>query len=61
MQHPDLKEMGIASIGHRMTILKAVYEVKMKQNIPLDPDHYIPPCRFSLAMSAASTDHTLQP
>ncbi|KAF1346236.1 hypothetical protein BDV97DRAFT_301677 [Delphinella strobiligena] len=42
MQNQDFKEMGITSIGHRLTLLKAVYEVKVKQNIPLDNEHYVP-------------------
>ncbi|KAH9852144.1 hypothetical protein C2E23DRAFT_886014 [Lenzites betulinus] len=41
---PDgLKDMGIATIGQRLTILKAVYNVKLAQNIPIDPEHYVPP------------------
>ena len=46
LKHDELKEMGITSVGHRLTILKSVYETKVKQDIPLDPDHYIPLCRF---------------
>ncbi|KAJ9193827.1 hypothetical protein DTO166G4_7985 [Paecilomyces variotii] len=42
LKHDELKEMGINSVGHRLTILKSVYEMKIKQDIPLDPDHYIP-------------------
>ncbi|KAG8631494.1 hypothetical protein KVT40_000634 [Elsinoe batatas] len=42
MQHQDLKDMGITSVGHRLTVLKGVYEIKVKQNVPLDADHYIP-------------------
>ncbi|KAL4892250.1 hypothetical protein BDV59DRAFT_55064 [Aspergillus ambiguus] len=42
LKHDELKEMGIASVGHRLTILKSVYETKVKQDIPLDADHYIP-------------------
>ncbi|KAL4797825.1 hypothetical protein BDV19DRAFT_38312 [Aspergillus venezuelensis] len=42
LRHDELKEMGIASVGHRLTILKSVYEIKVKQDIPLDADHYIP-------------------
>ncbi|KAB8239155.1 hypothetical protein BDV23DRAFT_81203 [Aspergillus alliaceus] len=42
LKHDELKEMGIASVGHRLTILKSVYETKVKQDIPLDTDHYIP-------------------
>ena len=46
--------MGIASVGHRLTILKSVYEIKVKQDIPLDTDHYIPLCMFTLAYLKAS-------
>jgi hypothetical protein len=40
--HSDLKEMGINSIGHRLIILKGIYEVKVKQNVPIEADHYLP-------------------
>ncbi|KAF2396870.1 RA-domain-containing protein [Trichodelitschia bisporula] len=49
--HSDLKEIGIQSIGHRLTILKGVYELKVKQNIPIEPEHYIP-------LSAEETQET---
>ncbi|KAJ5690704.1 hypothetical protein N7462_005096 [Penicillium macrosclerotiorum] len=42
LKHEELKEMGINSVGHRLTILKSVYEIKIRQHIPLDVDHYIP-------------------
>lgn len=38
--------MGINSVGHRLTILKSVYEIKIRQHVPLDIDHYIPLCMF---------------
>lgn len=44
MQHHDFKEMGITSVGHRLSLLRGVYDIKIKQNIPLDPDHYVPLC-----------------
>lgn len=44
LRHEELKEMGIVSIGHRLTILKGVYDVKQKQGIPIDSDHWMPPC-----------------
>lgn len=43
LKHDELKEMGIASVGHRLTILKHVYDVKIDQDIPLEPDDYVPP------------------
>ncbi|OCK80502.1 hypothetical protein K432DRAFT_404676 [Lepidopterella palustris CBS 459.81] len=42
LQHAELKEMGMTSVGHRLTILKAVYEIKIKQNVAIEPDHYVP-------------------
>ncbi len=45
--HEDLKELGIVSVGHRLTILKAVYEIKVKQDVPIDSDHYMPLCKFA--------------
>ena len=44
LQHEDLKSMGIASVGHRLTILKSVYDVKKAQDVPIESDHYLPLC-----------------
>lgn len=38
--------MGISSIGHRLTILKSVYDVKVKQNIPVETDQFMPLCEL---------------
>lgn len=43
--HDDLKSMGISSVGHRLTILKSVYDVKKAQDIPIESDHYVPLCK----------------
>ena len=48
LKHDELKEMGVSSVGHRLTILKSVYETKVKQDIPLDPDHYVPLCTYRM-------------
>ncbi len=50
LQHEDLKEMGIPSVGHRLTILKSVYDIKTKQDIPIESDHYVPLCKYSLPL-----------
>jgi hypothetical protein len=44
LHHDDLKSMGITSVGHRLTILKSVYDVKKAQDIPIESDHYMPLC-----------------
>ncbi|EJD43767.1 hypothetical protein AURDEDRAFT_114560 [Auricularia subglabra TFB-10046 SS5] len=38
-----LKEAGIGSVGQRLAILKAIYHVKIAHNVPIEPDHYVPP------------------
>ena len=50
LRHEELKEMAIMSVGHRLTILKGVYDVKIKQNIPIDSDHWIPPCMSFISL-----------
>ena len=44
MDAESLKEVGIATIGQRLAILKAVYLLKLAQQIPIEPDDYVPPC-----------------
>ena len=41
-----LKSLGISSVGQRLCILKRVYLLKLAQDIPIDPEHYVPPCRL---------------
>ncbi|SRR5216683_4839143 len=40
----DLKEIGVATVGQRLAILKAIYIVKLTHDVPIELDHYIPPC-----------------
>ncbi len=50
LQHDDLKQMGIGSVGHRLTILKSVYEVKKAQDVPIERDHYVPLCTYPFCL-----------
>jgi protein STE50 len=52
LKHDELKEMGIASVGHRLTILKNVYEIKVNQDIPIESDHYLPHCKTAIPTTA---------
>lgn len=47
MDADALKDVGIATIGQRLAILKAVYQVKVAQQVPIEADHYVPPCEAS--------------
>lgn len=53
--HDDLKQMGINSVGHRLTILKSVYDVKKAQDVAIESDHYVPPSAESEMQSANAT------
>lgn len=50
LKHEELKEMSIISVGHRLTILKGVYDVKIRQDVPIESDHYIPPCKSEISI-----------
>ncbi|KAK3708336.1 hypothetical protein LTR37_011601 [Vermiconidia calcicola] len=40
--HDELRELGINSVGHRLTILKAVYEQKIRAGVKIEDDDYVP-------------------
>jgi hypothetical protein len=40
-----LKAIGVSTVGQRLSILKAIYNAKLDHNIPIDSDHYVPPCK----------------
>ena len=46
----SLKEFGVATIGQRVAILKAVYQLKIAQNVPIEPDDYVPQCKTPLQL-----------
>ena len=41
-----LKAVGVSTIGQRLSILKAVYNLKLAHNVAIDADHYVPQCRY---------------
>ncbi|KAH6893348.1 hypothetical protein B0T10DRAFT_271416 [Thelonectria olida] len=53
--HDDLKSMGISSVGHRLTILKSVYDVKKAQDVAFESDHYLPLSADAEAQYATAT------
>lgn len=42
MDHTALSDMGMASLGHRLKLLRAVWEVKKDQGIQVDEDEWKP-------------------
>ncbi|KAI9840392.1 MAG: Adaptor for signal transduction [Sclerophora amabilis] len=59
LRHDELKELGMASAGHRLTLLKKVYDVKVKQDIPIDPEHYVPLSADTGAQAATATQEDI--
>ena len=42
IHHDELRELGISSVGHRLTILKAVYEQKIRSGVKVEEGDYVP-------------------
>ncbi|CAK3978063.1 related to MAPKKK cascade kinase regulator Ste50 [Lecanosticta acicola] len=42
LHHDELRELGVASVGHRLTILKTVYEQKVRAGIKIEEGDYVP-------------------
>ncbi|BFZ64363.1 hypothetical protein YB2330_005506 [Saitoella coloradoensis] len=42
LDHPSLKDLGVTSVGHRLHLLKAIYQVKVIHDIPIESHHFIP-------------------
>ncbi|KAF9563946.1 hypothetical protein CPC08DRAFT_685900 [Agrocybe pediades] len=38
-----LKALGVTTIGQRLAILKAIYQVKLSHNVPIHEQSYVPP------------------
>ncbi|ESK97684.1 protein kinase regulator [Moniliophthora roreri MCA 2997] len=43
LDQETLKGVGVSTVGQRLAILKAVYNLKIQYNIPIDSDSYVPP------------------
>jgi protein STE50 len=42
LTHDELRELGVSSVGHRLTILKAVYEQKIRSGVKIEEGDYVP-------------------
>ena len=60
MDAESLKEVGVTTIGQRLAILKAVYQLKLAQQIPIEPDDYVPPCESWQKYYLTFSTHVLQ-
>lgn len=37
-----LRDLGVASIGHRVTLLEEIYRLKEAHGVPLEPGYWVP-------------------
>jgi hypothetical protein len=51
LDHDELRDVGIKSVGHRLTILKNVYNIKIAHGVPIEPEHYVPVCMLRFLLS----------
>lgn len=43
----DLRSLGVPTIGQRLSILKAIYLVKIAHSVPIEDDDYVPPSELA--------------
>lgn len=55
MDEPALRDIGITSIGHRVTLLDEIYLLKVAHKIPLEPGDWVPQ---GMSGEAARLTHT---
>ncbi|KAF9480518.1 hypothetical protein BDN70DRAFT_608595 [Pholiota conissans] len=56
----ELKSMGIISVGQRLSILKAIYDLKLVHSIPLGEDDYVPPSETTERISLEEIHSTVK-
>ena len=59
MDHDSLQDLGIASVGHRLNLLRAVWELKRHQGMPMGEDDWRPQgVPFSSAAQSSPSSDT---
>jgi hypothetical protein len=44
LDHEALKDLDVASVGHRLYLLKQIYNLKVAHGVKIEKDDYIPIC-----------------
>ena len=60
MDHESLSDMGMASLGHRLKLLRAVWEVKRDQGMEITLDDWQPQDIPELAPERMEVDRLLE-
>ena len=46
LDHDALKDLDVTSVGHRLYLLKQIYNLKIAHGIKFEKDDYVPICTF---------------
>ena len=46
LDHDALKDLDVTSVGHRLYLLKQIYNVKIAHGIKFEKDDYVPICNL---------------
>jgi hypothetical protein len=42
LDHETLRDLNVLSVGHRISILKAIYRLKIEHGVPIDVEDFVP-------------------
>ncbi|RPA98095.1 hypothetical protein L873DRAFT_1688691 [Choiromyces venosus 120613-1] len=60
LDHEELRDVGVQSVGHRLTILKNVYNIKIAHGVPIDTGDYVPVSADVEDTEKSATQHDIQ-
>lgn len=58
LDHEALSDIGVESVGHRLTLLREVYKIKIADNVTIEPEHYVPPSKSLASDHETTTNFT---
>ena len=53
LDHDALKDLDVTSVGHRLYLLKQIYNLKIAHGIKFEKDDYVPICMILYLSSEA--------
>lgn len=57
----SLRDLGVTSIGHRMTLLSEIFQLKQTHGIQIEPGDWVPQSTSSVPPHTAYTDYESVP
>jgi hypothetical protein len=50
LDHDALKDLDVTSVGHRLYLLKQIYNLKIAHGVKIEKDDYVPICMHHLTV-----------